>query len=45
MMKSNKYKRNIEMGVINSYNGKAPNYRKILDIRIVQEEMPKNKNR
>lgn len=36
-------KETLKWGVIDSYNGKAPNYRKILDIRIVQEEMPKTK--
>ena len=36
-------KETLKWGVIDSYNGKAPNYKKILDIRIVQEEMPKTK--
>lgn len=41
--KINNIKETLKWGVIDSYNGKAPNYRKILDIRIVQEEMPKTK--
>ncbi|WP_291259889.1 AMP-binding protein [Fusobacterium sp.] len=36
-------KETLKWGVIDKYNGKAPNYRKILDIRIVQEELPKTK--
>ena len=36
-------KETLKWGVIDSYNGKAPNYKKILDIRIVQEEMLKTK--
>lgn len=36
-------KETLKWGVIDSYNGKAPNYKKILDIKIVQEEMPKTK--
>lgn len=36
-------KETLKWGVIDSYNGKVPNYKKILDIRIVQEEMPKTK--
>lgn len=36
-------KETLKWGVIDSYNEKAPNYKKILDIRIVQEEMPKTK--
>ncbi|MEI6857346.1 AMP-binding protein [Psychrilyobacter sp.] len=33
----------IKWNVINPYNVEAPNYRKILDIKIVQEELPKTK--
>ncbi|MGL5931533.1 MAG: AMP-binding protein [Cetobacterium sp.] len=29
--------------VIDKYNGKAPNYKKILDLKIVQQELPKTK--
>ena len=36
-------KETLKWGVIDKYNRKAPNYRKILDIRIVQEELPKTK--
>ncbi|WP_291256620.1 AMP-binding protein [Fusobacterium sp.] len=36
-------KETLKWGVIDKYNGKAPNYRKILDIRVVQEELPKTK--
>lgn len=36
-------KETLKWGVIDKYNGKAPNYRKILDIRIVQDELPKTK--
>ncbi|MBC2856739.1 AMP-binding protein [Cetobacterium sp. 2A] len=33
----------LKWGVIDKYNNTAPNYRKILDIKIVQEELPKTK--
>ncbi|SJZ37364.1 long-chain acyl-CoA synthetase [Cetobacterium ceti] len=33
----------LKWGVVDKYNNGAPNYRKILDIRIVQEELPKTK--
>lgn len=36
-------KETLKWGVIDKYNGKAPKYKKILDIRIVQEELPKTK--
>lgn len=36
-------KETLKWGVIDKYNGKAPNYRKILDIKIIQEELPKTK--
>ncbi|MGL5949941.1 MAG: AMP-binding protein, partial [Cetobacterium sp.] len=29
--------------VIDKYNGKAPNYKKILDLKIIQQELPKTK--
>lgn len=33
----------LKTGVIDKYNGGAANYKKILDIKIVQEELPKTK--
>ncbi|WP_432204388.1 AMP-binding protein [Cetobacterium somerae] len=33
----------LKSGVIDKYNGSAPGYKKILDIKIVQEELPKTK--
>lgn len=33
----------LKWDVIDKYNNTAPNYRKVLDIRIVQEELPKTK--
>ena len=36
-------KETLKWGIIDKYNSKAPNYSKILDVRIVQEELPKTK--
>ena len=36
-------KETLKWGIIDKYNGKAPNYKKILDIQIVQKEFPKTK--
>ena len=36
-------KETLKWGIIDKYNGKAPNYKKILDIQIVQKELPKTK--
>lgn len=33
----------LKTGIIDKYNSKAPNYKKILDIKIVQNELPKTK--
>ena len=33
----------LKWGVVDKYNNQAPNYRKVLDIRILQEELPKTK--
>ena len=36
-------KETLKWGIIDKYNSKAPNYKKILNIEIVQEELPKTK--
>ncbi len=33
----------LKMGVIDEYNQTAPNYKKILDIRVINQELPKTK--
>lgn len=36
-------KETLKWGIIDKYNSKAPNYRKILNVEIVQNELPKTK--
>lgn len=33
----------LKTGIIDKYNGSTPNYKKILDLKIVQQELPKTK--
>jgi len=36
-------KESLKWGAIDKYNNEAPNYRKILDVKVIKEELPKTK--